>query len=90
MYRVHSAINPHLIYCTDGEFHTAVMVGPGGYRPRNYKRYRNAMKVRNGFETIIRCVTCDGDGKLMAATGDVQHPLRAIQCPDCAELYGRP
>lgn len=32
---------------------------------------------------LRRCSTCDGDGKIMRATGDDQHPLQAIDCPNC-------
>ena len=29
------------------------------------------------------CYTCNGDRKIMSATGDSKHPLKAINCPDC-------
>ena len=32
------------------------------------------------------CITCQGDGKIMQATGDEQHPLQAITCPQCSGL----
>jgi len=30
-----------------------------------------------------KCKTCDGDGKIMAASGNPKRPLRALPCPQC-------
>jgi hypothetical protein len=34
-----------------------------------------------------QCATCNGDKKIMQSTGDPQHPLRAIECPNCTHVF---
>jgi hypothetical protein len=37
---VRSKRNPHLVLCTDGEFHTPAFLGPGGYKVKIYRNRR--------------------------------------------------
>ena len=85
MYIIKSALNKDLTLCVDGKFHTRVMTGAGGYRVKVYKTWRNARRVRGGYETLIVCLTCNNDHKIMSATGNPKHPFRAVPCPDCVE-----
>ena len=43
-YIVISAVNPSLILCTDGQFHTRCLVCPDGYSVKFYKRESAAKK----------------------------------------------
>ena len=53
-YIVRSAINPSLIFCTNGEFVYEGCVGPGtNMQAKVYKTRRNAEKVRGGYQIII-------------------------------------
>ena len=53
-YIVRSEINPHLILCTDGEFHAEGFTGPGhDLEAKIYKTRSNAEKVRGGYKIIV-------------------------------------
>lgn len=41
------------------------------------------MGAYNEMARRAMCSTCNGDGKIMQATGDRKHPLQAIHCPHC-------
>jgi hypothetical protein len=40
-------------------------------------------EVGPGAFNPVQCLTCNGDGKIMSATGKKRQPLKAIECPDC-------
>ncbi len=52
-YIVRSAINPAMIYCTDGHFHADKQCGPGGWCAKVYKTERRALMVRNGYQIAV-------------------------------------
>lgn len=36
------------------------------------------------------CPVCSGDKKIMSGTGDDEHPLKAVTCPECKGTGARP
>ena len=65
-YLVRSAVNPSLVYCTDGEFHHEGSVGPGTRRSAKlYRTQRGAAAVRSGDSIIVR--QCDERGVEVAS-----------------------
>lgn len=50
---VRSQTNPALIFCTNGDWMTQSLVGPGGYCAKVYKTRAGAERVRGGHGIII-------------------------------------
>lgn len=59
-YLVRSTINSKMIYCTNGEFHHDMHVGPGGYCAKLYRTERGAARVRGGVQISVHECTSRG------------------------------
>jgi len=57
-----------------------------------YALIDNSLTVRNFLRDAlermripIHCMTCSDDRKVLQGTGDPEHPLKAVPCPDCTK-----
>jgi len=75
---VRSKRNPHLVLCTDGQFHTPAFTGIGGYKIKLY-RTRRVYKVWDSRLFDVVFATLFDDGRLELPPPIIQRPATPTQ-----------